>query len=328
LTRRNCTTATNVVHPLYLSCLQQSNVNHNQPTVITNQFQVLVHVVVVLHSSSTVKFYLPYILTVTIAHRMTEEVAGPIVVDETWKEVRGLLKAAILAESIPVESKEMKPKEVFKKFVHIDTLDYKDKKTQEKFARMLRLLRSKQKNGDLADENLSTKPIEWAKSAAKQVLRGLFRDGTISTSFKEKSEIEQIWNDYCKDHRAFKRMKCDDAFVRRIQSVRDDHLKKMKRCEEDLKAFTAAKQNHPTPFLNKFGEPQWNGSEAQKHLKELIARNGHVGKAPAELWEANIEFQKYRKKAFRDHIYQEQRLQKFNNYVEQLKQKKIAALQY
>lgn len=259
---------------------------------------------------------------------MTEEVEGTTVVDDTWKQVRDLLKGALLAETIPVESKEMRPKEVLQNLVHIEHLDYKDKKTQEKFARMLRMLRSKHKNGDLANENLSNKPIEWAKSAAKQVLRGWFRDGTISTSFKETAEIEQIWNDYCKNHRAFKRMKCDDAFARRITSVRDDHMKKVKRCEDDLKAFTVAKQNHPTPPLNRFGEPQWHGSEAQKQLKQLIARNEHVGKAPAELWEANIEFQKYRKRAFRDHIYQEERLKKFNNYVEQLKQKKVAALQY
>ena len=248
--------------------------------------------------------------------------------NDLWKEVRGKLKAALLAGNIPVEPREMRPKEVFQTlFADCEAVDYTDHKVKEKFCRMLRTLRSKHKNGDLENEEKATKPIEWAKSAAKHVLRQWFRDSIISISFENK-EIEQIWKDHCKDHAAFKKMKFDEAFIRRIKSVRDDHVKKVKRCEEDLKAYTAAKLNHPTPQFNHRGEPQWNGSEAQKQLKELIASGGHIEKEPKELWAGNTEFRKYLLKSFRDHIYQEQRLQKFNRYVESLKQQKINALQY
>lgn len=257
---------------------------------------------------------------------MTQE-GETLPTDDAWKEVRGLLKAAIVAGEIPLEPRKMRPKEVYDKYLDATTIDYNNKKSQEKFTRMLRGLRAKHMNGDLEKESES-KAIEWSKSAAKQVIRAWFRDGTLSTTFTDKKDLQKIWEDHCRAHAAFKKMKYDEAFIRRIQSVRDDHLKKVKRSEEDLAAYTVAKLNHPTPELNGRGEPKWNGSEAQKQLKELIAKQEHVGKEPRELWTNNNEFQKYGLKSFRDHIYQEQRLQKFQNYVEQLKQAKIAALQY
>jgi hypothetical protein len=91
---------------------------------------------------------------------------------------------------------------------------------------------------------------------------------------------------------------------------------------------TVAKMNHPTPSLNWHGEPQWHGSEAQRLLKELIVRDEHIGKQPKELWLKKKEFQIYSLKTFRDHIYQEKRLRKFNQYVEHLKKEKLDELQY
>ncbi|MFA9206914.1 MAG: hypothetical protein ACEQSN_01230, partial [Yersinia sp. (in: enterobacteria)] len=164
---------------------------------------------------------------------------------DVWKEIRGVLKAGLLAGTIPEEPKEMRPREVYQKHF-VGTIDYGDKKTQEKFARMLRSLRAKQRNGDLENENNSSQPILWVKSAAKQVLRQLFRDGTLSTSLQE-TDIQQIWHDHCNDHPAFKRMAYDEAFVRRFKF---DHQKKVLRCQEDLSAYTVAKVNHPTPALN------------------------------------------------------------------------------
>jgi hypothetical protein len=247
-----------------------------------------------------------------------------------WKEVRDLLKAALLAGDIPVEPKTMRPKAVFEKFVQEKiAIDYANKQAQGKFTRMLRMLRKKHENGDLKNEgDVKNKPIEWGKSAAKQFLKKCFRDGTISTTYKTE-DLMQIWNDHCKDHPAFKRIKYDyESFSRRLNSVKDDYVKKVERCKDDLGAYIAAKTNHPTPEFNSRGEPQWNGSEAQKQLKELVAKDEHIGVQPKALWEGNEHFRKYTLNSFRDHIYQEKRLLKFNRYVENLRQKKLLALQY
>lgn len=243
---------------------------------------------------------------------------------ERWKAVRGLLKEALLAGEIPLDTKEMQPKAVFIKYGNEHELVFAGIPYSDKFTRMLRALRKKHNNGDLENED-KPKAIEWSKSAAKQYLKKCFREGTISSNYHDP---RQVWTDHCKDVDAFKRMQCDDAFVRRLASVRDDYLKKTERCQKDLQAFTIAKRNHPTPATNFRGEPQWNGSIAQQLLKECIKAGEHTGVAPQDLWMRRIEFQVYSKDTFRDHIYQEQRLLKFNRYVGLLKQKKIDELQY
>ena len=100
-------------------------------------------------------------------------------------------------------------------------------------------------------------------------------------------------------------MSFDQTFVRRFKSVSDDHKRKVAMCESDLAAFNAAKKNHPTPDVNARGEPQWNGSNAQKHLKELVAEGVTTDQKPELLWKQNTEFQVYSKKTFQDHICQE-----------------------
>jgi hypothetical protein len=244
--------------------------------------------------------------------------------EEQWKAVRGLLKEALLAGKIPLESKEMRPKSVFALYEDANNPVIAGIVYGDKFTRMLRALRKKHKNGDLQNED-KPKAIEWSKSAAKQFLKRCFRDETISSNYQD---AQQVWTDHCKDDKAFKRMQCDGAFARRLKSVRDDHFKKVERCQKDLEAYNIAKKNHPTPELNIRGEPQWHGSAAQIFLKETVEAGQHKEVEPKKLWESRPEYQVYALKTFRDHIYQEGRLRKFNHYVDLLKKKKIDKLQY
>lgn len=235
-----------------------------------------------------------------------------------WKAVRGFIKEAVLVGEI---QKDMKPKAVYEKYKDIPVMAvvaYGDK-----FSRMLRALRKKHKDGDLENEGL--KVIEWGRSGAKQFLKVAFREKTIPSNYADE---QQVWNDHCKDHKAFARMQYDAAFKRRLNSVRDDYELKAKRCEKDQKAFDIAVKNHPTPKLNFRGEPQWNGSRAQELLKLDIADGKHTTKEPIALRESKEEYKVYSLDTFRDHIYQELRLIKFQHYVDSLKQKKIDDLQY
>ena len=230
---------------------------------------------------------------------------------EQWQAVRSLLKAGLLAEEIPTDGKAMRPKDVWTKYKTanheaIQCVDYEDKMARDKFTRMLCSLRKKHRDGDLEHEG--EKAIEWGKSAAKQFLKKCFREKTIPTDYQD---AKKVWQDHCEGTPAFKRMQFDSAFVRRLGAVRDDYLKKVERCNADLKAYQIAKANHPTPEFNSRGEPQWNGSPAQKLLKEAISNNEHVGKQPADLWNSREEYKVYSLTTFRDHIYQEERLLKF-----------------
>lgn len=255
-----------------------------------------------------------------------EQDEGPTV--EEWKDLRGLLKAAVLSGEIPLEPKAMRPKAVYQKYENNPAMecikDYKPKKAVEKFRRMLESLRKKHGNGDLLEED-KPKAIEWGKSAAKQFLKRCFRENLIATDY---ASPRDVWDEHCQGHAAFARMSYDTTFTGRLRTVKNDHVKKAARCEKDLKAFTIAKKNHPTPEFNVRGEPQWNGSEAQRLLKEAIQLGQHIGVEP-ELFQTDYaEWNFYSLQTFRDHIYQELGLLKFRNYVQGLKQDKIDALQY
>jgi hypothetical protein len=253
---------------------------------------------------------------------MSKDIQDEEITQKKWKAVRGLLKEALLAEEIPLASMELRPKVVFEKYMGNPA--FKDIPYGDKFTRILRLLRKKHMNGDLQNED-KPKVIEWSKSAAKQVLKQYFREGTISSNYQD---AKLVWRDHCKDNSAFKRMQCDTAFVRRLKTVRDDYLKKVKRCQKDLEAFNIAKKNHPTPETNRRGEPQWNGSVAQQLLKELVKGEKHLEVEPHDIWISKGEYQVYSLQTFRDHIYQEQRLLKFQYYIGSLKKQKVETLQY
>ena len=254
-----------------------------------------------------------------------EEPSEAAKLKELWKEVRAVLKAGLLAGEIPLDPKAVKPKQVYQKYIDLKISSFEQITYGDKFTRMLRTLRQKHNDGDL--ENEDKRVIEWGKSAAKHYLKKCFREGIIKPDY---GNPEQIWNDYCKGRKEFARMKYDAAFVRRLKSVCEDFMKKAKRRDADLVAFNIAQKNHPTPELNHRGEPQWNGSEAQKLLREDIKNGRHEGKAPKALWEGPNKkaYQIYSLQTFRDHIYQEQRLIKFQNYCNSLKEKKIEKLQY
>ena len=248
--------------------------------------------------------------------------------DEQWQTVRELLKQGLLAAEIPLDGKEMRPKAVWQKCKtsgnqDIECVDYDTVPVRNKFIRMLRSLRKKHGDGDLEHEG--KKAIVWGKSAAKQYLRKCFRDKVIPADYQDAKEV---WTNHCAGHVEFERMVCDAAFARRLGTVRDDYLKKRDRCEKDLAAYLVAKRNHPTPVLNSRGEPQWNGSDAQKLLKQAIEKEEHAGLTPAALWESKAEYKVYSLQTFRDHIYQEERLVKFHNYLRLLKKRKQDALQY
>jgi hypothetical protein len=146
--------------------------------------------------------------------------------EDEWKAVRVLLKGALLAEDIPTDSTELRPKAVWKKYkdednTDIQCIDYTVKPSREKFTRILRALRKKHSNGDLENED-KPKQIEWGKSAAKQFLKKSFREKDIATDY---ANAEQVWKDHCDNHLAFAKMKYDNAFKRRLGSVRDDYIK-------------------------------------------------------------------------------------------------------
>ena len=72
----------------------------------------------------------------------------------------------------------------------------------------------------------------------------------------------------------------------------------------DMSLFTLAKDS----------EGFWNGSDAERLLKEDISKNFHEQMKPKFLWVTRPEYQEFGLKTFRGHIHQEVRSQRETNY--------------
>lgn len=163
------------------------------------------------------------------------------------------------------------------------------------------------------------KDVAWRDHPAKLYLKKCFINGTIPMDYQAKKGgpgPRSIWDQHCKNNPLFANMSYGQTFNSRLLGVRNDNAKKMSRKEDDQKAYDNYRASHPRPTHDHNGVPLWDGSPAQKLLKEMMARGEHVGKAPKELWEGKEVFKVYTLDVFRDHIYQEKRLWKMHNYLE------------
>jgi hypothetical protein len=160
----------------------------------------------------------------------------------------------------------------------------------------------------------------WAKSKAKQQLKNWFRDGTIPLDYSETIGPRAVWDAHCVGHPLFGAAGMDygdDLFTDHLRAVKNDVISKIKRADLDQEAFNNFRANHPVKATNHREEPRWEGSEAQRQLKEDVANQYHCDKAPQVLWNdpERACYKAYPLAVFRSHIYQEERLIKFQMYT-------------
>jgi len=185
----------------------------------------------------------------------------------------------------------------------------------------------KQKNGEgEAPKKPKEKDIDWKNSAAKNFLKKAFKDGTIPLDYSDTIGPRVVWDDHCKDNPAFVGMLYGNRFTGRLRNVRLDHEKKDNRAEIDKKAFDNFRKNHPRPLEDQNGTPLWDGSKAQRMLKQDMQEGKHKVGAPRELWISQPEYQVYELQVFRDHIYQEERLWKHEYFLELEAAKKMKTI--
>lgn len=170
------------------------------------------------------------------------------------------------------------------------------------------------------------KKFDWGNSAAKKYLHKQFRDGAISTNYSRDDGgpgPRAVWDTHCKGHPAFKGMIYNDTFASRLRLVKQDAIKKKKRAEVDHQNYDNFRKHFPIPSTNIRGEPRWQGSEAERLLKEdieyILMLDDETEKKkmlePKVFHKSRPQFLEYSLDVFRDHIYQEQRLRKFLNYI-------------
>ena len=168
---------------------------------------------------------------------------------------------------------------------------------------------------DLFKERLSDlrKKQAWQASDAKKYLSESLRKGTL----KVEDGVDGIWQKV-KGVCYFQGMECDDTWKRRLKALFDNHEKKSAMAAADEEAVKQFRLAHPIQPEDAFGNQRWDGSQAQKDLREDMANGRHElpqfkGK-PSLLWASRQSYRRFTKRQFRDHIYQEKKLTKFLNY--------------
>lgn len=170
------------------------------------------------------------------------------------------------------------------------------------------------------------KKFDWRNSAAKKYLRKQFRDGVIPIGYSTEEGgpgPKAIWDEHCKNHPSFKGLVYDTTFTNRLRAVKVDAASKKKRAEIDKQNYDNYRELHPVASSNSRGEPRWQGSDAEKYLKqdidEILKLEDEEEKikrlVPKALHKTRPEYQEFGLKVFRDHIYQEKRLRKFLHFI-------------
>jgi hypothetical protein len=165
---------------------------------------------------------------------------------------------------------------------------------------------------------------DWESHPAKFFLRKGFYEGTILMEYMTKEGgpgPRAIWDQHCKNNPLFEGMEYGDSFTSRLRSVRNHCQKKLDRVAADQEAFDNFRALYPRPTHDHKGVILWDGSDAQRFLKQMVEEGKHLGKAPKELWENDNDlwksaFQVFSLEVFRKHIYQELRLKKHKHYLE------------
>ena len=158
-------------------------------------------------------------------------------------------------------------------------------------------------------DNDYLKGLKWEHHPLREFLLNLLIENKIPVDHTIMGPRE-VWDTYC-DNPLFEGLKYGTTFTRRLLALRKQVGEGKSRADEDLEAFLAAKANHPPPARNHRGEPQWNGSEAQRLLAIDMEMEKNLDLDPWELWDSRDEYLEFKLTTFRSHIYQADRTKRY-----------------
>lgn len=150
--------------------------------------------------------------------------------------------------------------------------------------------------------------VDWNLSLARDLLILDVKEGRItgSTTLKDAHNARPEYMHYQ-----------EAAFKGYLETIIGQMGNKESRAERDDSAVKQFRQLHPKPATNHRGEPRWEGSAAEAKLKAVVDKGEHKQKdvKPRHLRDTDEDFQAFQPKTFRNHIYQEVKSRKFQNYV-------------
>jgi hypothetical protein len=147
-------------------------------------------------------------------------------------------------------------------------------------------------------ETSQSKPgVSWKDSRAKRKLAKDILSGKIPPEWKPKQVFAtrpELYKEYEKN------------FGDRLRRLRKTLKTQQERADEDDAAVQHDLALFPRSAADARGYPRWDGSAAQRFLRQDMKEGRHVLKAKA-LQETRQEYKVYPLKVFNDHIHQEKR---------------------
>jgi len=163
--------------------------------------------------------------------------------------------------------------------------------------------------------------IDWKHSEPKYRIIADLENGIID--LEESVHPTDLCWDFYENEPEFRHV-VFDQFAARLKDHRAQVAKDNKRTALAKKAFDNYRKLHPENTHNRFGEPLWDTHPAKELLKDDIKNKKHVGKTPRQLRRTRREYKAFKLRVFRNHIYQEIRLIRFKNYLNNKRDEKEA----
>jgi hypothetical protein len=148
-------------------------------------------------------------------------------------------------------------------------------------------------------------PSKWKDSRAKMLLRQDILDGKVTASMKPKQVFEM---------RAEYKPYGIKNFRSNLYSLRSVTKENQQKADSDAAALAHDRCIHPKAVYTPKGYPRWDGSDAQRFLKEDMESCLTNRFDPSVLRETRPEYKAFPLKVFRDHIYQEVRSKTGSSY--------------
>lgn len=147
--------------------------------------------------------------------------------------------------------------------------------------------------------------VTWNKSDAKRLLERDLATGLIPISGREMGSLEVYASR--PEYAAYPL----DIFTRRLASLRVIARGQNARRASDAAALTHDRLLRPQGTHETNGVLRWEGSAAERLLKDDITNGLNTQMAPKTLYTTRAEYQLFSLETFRGHIYQEIKRRKF-----------------